>query len=97
MDGLACEWHVRFSPGPDFMRTGADPLLLLRELNDLGDLTLTAELSSIPPLGELDAERCYINWDMVLTTSAAAEAIRDVFIFVEDSCELLCVVINHGK
>ena len=36
----------------------------------------------------MDAERCYAGWDMVLTTAAALEAIRDVFIFVEDDCEL---------
>jgi two-component system chemotaxis sensor kinase CheA len=88
-DGLARDWRVRFSPAADFMRSGADPLLLLRELNDLGGLIVTAELESIPSLSELDPERCYIRWDLVLTTSAASEAIRDVFIFVEDSCELI--------
>jgi two-component system, chemotaxis family, sensor kinase CheA len=88
-DGLARDWHIRFSPAADFMRCGADPLLLLRELNELGTLKATAELDSIPLLSELDAERCYISWDMVLTTSAASEAIRDVFIFVEDTCELV--------
>ena len=27
-------------------------------------------------------------WEMVLATTAGREAIRDVFIFVEDRCEL---------
>ncbi len=89
VDGLARDWHIHFSPVADFMRSGADPLLLLRELKDLGSLIVTAELESIPPLSELDPERCYVSWDIVLTTSAASEAIRDVFIFVEESCELV--------
>ncbi|MCX6624971.1 MAG: chemotaxis protein CheA, partial [Acidobacteria bacterium] len=29
-----------------------------------------------------------VGWNMILTTAAASEAIRDVFIFVEDDCEL---------
>ena len=85
---VAQEWHIRFSPGPDLMRNGADPLLLLRELKQMGDLRVTANMGLIPPIAEMDPERCYVSWDMVLTTSATCEAIRDVFIFVEDCCEL---------
>ncbi len=70
------------------MRTGTNPLLLLRELKQLGSLRITASMAAIPPLGELDPEHCYISWDMVLSTSAAREAIADVFIFAAHSCEL---------
>jgi len=86
--GAALDWLVRFSPGPDLMRSGANPLLLLRELKQLGSLRVQASMAAIPPLRELDPERCYIAWDMVLTTAAGREAISDVFIFVADSCEL---------
>ncbi len=84
----ASEWQIRFSPGPDFMKNGANPLLLLAELRLLGNLQITASLAAIPPLDELDPERCYISWDMILKTASAREAIHDVFIFVEDACEL---------
>ena len=86
--GAARDWQIRFSPGADLMRTGTNPLLLLRELKQLGSLQIKASMAAIPPIGELDPERCYISWDMVLTTSVAREAISDVFIFVADSCEL---------
>jgi two-component system chemotaxis sensor kinase CheA len=86
--GAIKNWRIQFSPGPDLMRTGADPLLLLRELRQLGELRITASTVLIPPLGELDPERCYIGWDMVLATSSAREAIADIFIFVTDDCEL---------
>jgi two-component system chemotaxis sensor kinase CheA len=86
--GPVLDWHIRFSPGADLLRTGTNPLLLLRELKQLGSLQIKASMAAIPPIGELDPERCYISWDMVLTTSAAREAISDVFIFVADSCEL---------
>jgi two-component system chemotaxis sensor kinase CheA len=82
------EWHIRFAPGPEMMRNGANPLLLLRELGQLGGLSVRASMEAVPPLGELDPERCYVSWEMVLSTAADQDAIRDVFIFVEDSCEL---------
>jgi two-component system chemotaxis sensor kinase CheA len=86
--GRMREWHIHFAPGPDMMRCGANPLLLLRELRELGGLSVKASMAAIPPLAELDPERCYVSWEMVLATAAERDAIRDVFIFVEDSCEL---------
>ena len=86
--GAARDWQIRFSPGSDLLRTGTNPLLLLRELKQMGSLRTKASMAAIPPIGELDPERCYLRWEMVLTTSAAREAISDVFIFVADSCEL---------
>ena len=82
------KWRVHFAPGPDLMRFGANPLLLLRELRQLGDCAARAVMDAVPPLGDLDPERCYVQWEIELTTSAGQEAIRDVFIFVEDTCEL---------
>ncbi len=70
------------------MLNGANPLLLLRELGQLGGLSVRASMAAVPPLAELDPERCYVSWEMVLATAAERDAIRDVFIFVEDCCEL---------
>ena len=83
------EWHVRFAPGPELMLNGANPFLLVRELRQLGGLSIRVVMADVPPLRELDPERCYISWEMVLATSLGREAIRDVFIFVEDNCELV--------
>jgi two-component system chemotaxis sensor kinase CheA len=82
------EWHIRFAPGPDMMRDGTNPLLLLNELRTMGGLSLKASMAAVPSLAELDPERCYVSWEMALVTSAGRDAIRDVFIFVEDRCEL---------
>ena len=87
-EGTIQDWLIRFAPGPDLMRNGTNPLLLLRELKQLGDAIITASIAAIPPLSELDPERCYVSWEILLTTTGSRDAIRDVFIFVEDCCEL---------
>jgi two-component system chemotaxis sensor kinase CheA len=81
-------WNLRFAPGSELLRDGTNPLLLLNELSQLGELEIKADLTALPPVSELDPERCYVSWDMKLKTSAKIDTIRDVFIFVEDSCEL---------
>lgn len=86
--GAEHDWHIRFVPGPDLMRCGADPLLLLRELCGMGRMTVTASMDAIPSLREMEPERCYVSWEIRLTTSATEDALRDVFIFVEDNCDL---------
>src|ERR1700743_2486912 len=58
------DWHIVFPPGPDLARSGTNPLLLIRELRELGKLQVTANVSAIPVLEELDPERCYVAWDM---------------------------------
>jgi two-component system chemotaxis sensor kinase CheA len=82
------EWAIHFAPDSEYMKCGANPLLLLRELQQLGELSAKASLAAVPPLRELDPERCYVSWEMVLATASKRDAIRDVFIFVEGNCEL---------
>ena len=86
--GQINQWEIHFAPGPDLLLNGSNPLLIFTELRQLGGLSLKASMDLIPPLGELDPERCYVSWDMVLATAADRDAIRDVFIFIEDGCEL---------
>lgn len=81
-------WEIVFRPAPDLFRRGANPLLLLRELQGLGAAEIVTHTDGVPPLDELDAEICQLWWTIRLKTSADENAIRDVFIFVEDGAEL---------
>jgi two-component system chemotaxis sensor kinase CheA len=86
--GDVCTYRIHFDPHSDILLTGTNPLMLLNELRGLGDLSLVAHGNRIPALDGFDPERCYTSWDAVLTTGAGENAIRDVFIFVEDRAEL---------
>jgi two-component system chemotaxis sensor kinase CheA len=81
-------FRIRFDPHPDILLSGTNPILLFRELTQLGDLSLSAHRERIPELAELDPDRCYTYWDATLTTTAGEDAIRDVFIFVDDRARL---------
>jgi two-component system, chemotaxis family, sensor kinase CheA len=82
--GPPATWRIRFDPAAEILLNGTNPVLLFRELETLGELSLMAHLDRIPELDEIDPEQCYTHWDAMLTTSAGEDAIRDVFIFVED-------------
>jgi two-component system chemotaxis sensor kinase CheA len=83
------DWIIQFKPHPEFMRSGSDPLLLLRDLAQLGAVRARVDLSRIPAFDELDPEQCYITWEIELTTASPLLEIRNVFIFVEDDCDLI--------
>jgi two-component system chemotaxis sensor kinase CheA len=81
-------WHVVFRPHPHLMRTGNDPLRIIQELADLGDLQARGDASALPPLSELDPEDCYLSWDLHLQSGVSRSQIDDIFDWVEDDCDL---------
>lgn len=82
-------YRIRFSPHSDIFVNGTNPLPLLAELADLGSASIVAQLDRIPSLDEIEPESCYTSWDIVLTCDQDINAIRDVFIFVEDSAHIV--------
>ncbi|TBG00633.1 chemotaxis protein CheA [Rhizobium leguminosarum] len=81
-------WRIRFSLPANSMANGTNPLGLLDELRDLGECTVRANTSAIPPLDALAPTELHISWDVTLTSEQDRSAIDDVFIFVLDDMEL---------
>jgi two-component system chemotaxis sensor kinase CheA len=88
-------YRIRFQPEPDIFATGTSISPLLAEIRDLGPCNITAQTDNIPQLADIDPENCYVFWDVVLTTDRGKNAIRDVFIFVEDRCKLTIEAIDR--
>ncbi|MFP5223389.1 MAG: chemotaxis protein CheW [Acidobacteriota bacterium] len=78
--------RVRVRPKTGIYATGNNPEFLIEDLRSLGQAMVFAHVEDIPPLRELDPQNCHIWWDVLLTSDATENAIRDVFIFVEDDC-----------
>ncbi|MCA9731992.1 chemotaxis protein CheA [candidate division KSB1 bacterium] len=89
-------YRIRFKPDINIFRTGTNPIFLIEELELLGTTKIICHTDSIPDLAQLDPESSYVYWDIIITTDAGVDAIKDVFIFVEDSCELLIETIDEG-
>lgn len=85
----ATRWRIDFRPYPDMMRTGNDPLRLFRELQQLGELEVQADLRGLPPLAGLDPEELHLAWRLRLDGEAKRAQIAEVFDWVEDECELV--------
>ncbi|EJT04086.1 chemotaxis protein CheA [Rhizobium sp. CCGE 510] len=81
-------WRIRFSLPANSMANGTNPLGLLDELRDLGECTVRANTSAIPPIDELTPTELHISWDVTLISEQDRSAIDDVFIFVLDDMEL---------
>ncbi|MFZ6749169.1 chemotaxis protein CheW [Undibacterium sp. Ren11W] len=80
-------WYLSLRFGPDCLRNGMDPLSFIRYLSTLGDVVnLITITDKIPLIDKMDAETCYLGFEVVLKSSANKEAIENVFEFVrEDS------------
>jgi len=81
-------WRIQFRPNPKLLAHGGNPILLLRELRELGDCQVACTTAGVPPLDSLQPDLCYLHWTITLHTAKPENAIRDVFIFVEDGAEL---------
>lgn len=90
-------YRIRFQPKAQIFANGTNPLPLLQELLELGAGRLIAQTQSVPALDEIDPETCYVYWDIILTTSRGINAIRDVFIFVEEGCDLSIEEIDRSS
>jgi two-component system chemotaxis sensor kinase CheA len=81
-------WKIFFAPGPEMLVRGNEPLRIFRELGKLGDMTVTADLSDLPGLDQLEPRQCSIKWTIALKGDAAENDVREVFAWVEDECTL---------
>jgi len=82
-------WEVRFAPHSELYARANDPLLLFREMGNLGQLTVTPKLKDIPPLADFEPFGVYCVWELTLESpTATREAIAEVFEFVDGNCDL---------
>ncbi len=81
-------WKIWFSLPANAMSNGTNPMALLAELRELGDATVVADISSVPPLEGLVPTDLHVAWQVTVKTAQPRSAIDDVFIFVMDDMQL---------
>ena len=87
-------WKVSFTPNSDFYLRGNDALLILRELQRLGDGKITMIDDKLPEWSQLDVNNSYLAWNVELPGTIDEADVKGVFDWVDTEC---VVVIESVK
>ena len=93
--GMA-SYYVKVKPYEHIQRNGTNPLLLIDELVGLGKAKVNIFYSGIPDFEGLVYDDTYVWWEVILATEQDEDAIKDVFIFVEDDCDIVVKRLADG-
>ncbi|MFC0167892.1 chemotaxis protein CheW [Pseudoduganella danionis] len=90
-------WHISLRFGREVLQNGMDPIAFLRYLTKLGRIVGIATVpDAMPPADEMDAELCYLGFEIAFDSNADREAIAGVFEFVQDDAEIR-IIPPHSK
>ncbi len=81
-------YHIHFQPFPEIFTTGANPVLLLKELCETGECEITVHTEKVPGVETISPELSYLYWDIIIKTPEDINTLKDVFIFVEDNARI---------
>lgn len=82
-------WHLSVRFGPGILCQGMDPASFLRQLGSIGNIRhLFTLLDAMPDAEDMDAEACYLGFEIALADATDQSSITRVFTFIEDECSL---------
>ncbi|MDG6777520.1 chemotaxis protein CheA [Thiomicrorhabdus sp. zzn3] len=90
------EWKIIVIPEKELLQTGNEPLRIFRELETLGELSVDADLSAVPEIGQFNPEELYLKWTLTLKGEGIQEEdIKEVFEWIDgDGAEIQIVAPN---
>jgi len=88
------KYLVKFEPRDALYQRANEPLILIRELRELGGFIARADADAVPAIDQIQPEGAYIKWEFDIETDRGESAIRDVFEFVLDDCLLEITCLN---
>ena len=90
-------WHISLRFGQDVLRNGMDPLSFIRYLATLGEIHhIVTLLDRIPAAREMDAESCYLGFEISFKSDVDKSTIAGVFEFVREDCQIR-IMPPHSK
>ncbi len=87
-DDAIKNYRIVFEPHRELFRHANEPLLIIRELKRLGELTVECGAENLPSLASLDPEDAYLSFTFNLCTQASYDSVAEVFEFVDQDCIL---------
>ena len=83
-DDVMRTYEIAFTPQPDMLKNGTDPLLLIRQLRQLGELDIQAHSEQLPNLALLQPDSPYIAWTGTLRSTSLKVQVEEIFEFASD-------------
>ena len=90
-------FNVLFRPKAELYEKANDAVVLLREMERLGEMRVVCDIAQVPLLDQLDPLGACLAFDVTLKTEKDEQAIRDVFEFCEEDCELTVAEAAPGE
>ena len=87
-DDAIKNYRIVFEPHRELFRHANEPLLIIRELKRLGELTVECNSANFPNLASLDPEDAYLSFTFNLCTQTPYDSVAEVFEFVDEDCVL---------
>lgn len=81
-------YQIDFKPHHHLFKTGNEPLYMISELEELGELEVTAFYDEVPEITNFSSDECFLHWRFFLNTSCDDKAIKGVFEWVEDDADI---------
>jgi two-component system chemotaxis sensor kinase CheA len=82
-------YKVEFRPGRELFNSGTNPIVLLRNLAELGTVSCChLDTEELPSLADLDPEKCYLSWTVEMASACTEADLHEVFEFVEHLAEV---------
>ena len=90
-------WHISLRFGRDVLRNGMDPVSFIRYLTTFGRIVSIVTLTeAIPTADQMDAEDCYLGFELNYQTAADKATIEGAFEFVRDDARVR-ILPPHSK
>ena len=93
----ADNWHLSLRFDREMLKNGMDPISFFRYLATLGEIVSIITLpDAMPPVSEMDAELCYLGFEINYKSDADKNTIAGVFDFVRENSSIR-ILPPHSK
>lgn len=85
---VSTTYKIFFKPGEDIFLRGINPLNILEEVLLAGECTIVTQFDQLPLMDSFNSEKCYLYWNILLTTEKKLPELREIFLFVESESDI---------
>ena len=85
---LSRQFRIGFRPHAHLLQSAVEPLFIFGKLQELGRLSVRADLDNLPALDGMRATEAYLHWTLELETACGEAAVREAFQFARGDCDL---------